>query len=541
VAGGGRPTLRLAELRDLLADRLRGQPTRAAFRTGDLTMCTLVPMRSVPHRVVCLVGLDDGSFPRGGAPDGDDLLSRPDVRRPGDHDRRAEDRQLLLDAVLAATDALVVTYAGRDPSTNEERPPAVPVNELLDVLDRTAVGPPAPDGSPRPVRAHIVHDHPLQPADRRYFEPSSLGFGRPWGFDPALLAGAAALATPAPAAAVVDFLPEPLAPLVEPVIALDDLVRFVEHPAQAFLRQRLGLSLREWDDRPDDRITIELDNLGAWGVGNRILLALLTGGDAEAVCAAERARGLLPPGGMGASSLAKARDKAVAIAEAARQVADGRRTSLDVDLVLPDGRQLVGAVPEVLGDVIRPTTFSKLAPKRLAAAWVRFLAASATHPERPLTTTLVGSGGAKPATVTFPALGASTDERRRRAVELLGIVVDLRDRGLREPLPLATATSHRYATQVRDGNPDALESAASSWTSTFGWEREDRDAEHVRVFGGVRTFAELAADPPEPDEAGAGWAMTETTRFGRLARRLWDPILDAAASGTVPLPEAWRS
>ncbi|MEO5679609.1 MAG: exodeoxyribonuclease V subunit gamma, partial [Acidimicrobiales bacterium] len=74
--------LRLSEVRDLLADRLRGQPTRAAFRTGDLTMCTLVPMRSVPHRVVCLVGLDDGAFPRGGSPDGDDLLVR--ARHVGD-------------------------------------------------------------------------------------------------------------------------------------------------------------------------------------------------------------------------------------------------------------------------------------------------------------------------------------------------------------------------------------------------------------------------------------------------------------------------
>ncbi|MDQ6724742.1 MAG: exodeoxyribonuclease V subunit gamma, partial [Actinomycetota bacterium] len=134
-ARGQGPLLRLAEVRDLLADRLRGQPTRAAFRTGDLTMCTLVPMRSVPHRVVCIVGLDDGAFPRGGAPDGDDILGR--ARHVGDHDRRSEDRQLLLDAVLAAGDALVITYAGRDVRTNEVLPPAVPVNELLDVIDAT--------------------------------------------------------------------------------------------------------------------------------------------------------------------------------------------------------------------------------------------------------------------------------------------------------------------------------------------------------------------------------------------------------------------
>src|SRR5581483_3864731 len=99
----------LADLRILLADRLRGRPTRANFRTGSLTMCTLVPMRSVPHRVVCLIGLDDGAFPRQTAQDGDDLLlADPHV---GDRDARSEDRQLLLDAVLAATDTLVIAYS----------------------------------------------------------------------------------------------------------------------------------------------------------------------------------------------------------------------------------------------------------------------------------------------------------------------------------------------------------------------------------------------------------------------------------------------
>ena len=90
-----------AEVRALLAERLQGRPTRANFRTGHLTICTLVPMRSVPHRVVCLLGLDDGTFPRKAPRDGDDLmLDDPHV---GERDSRTEDRQLLLDALLAAT------------------------------------------------------------------------------------------------------------------------------------------------------------------------------------------------------------------------------------------------------------------------------------------------------------------------------------------------------------------------------------------------------------------------------------------------------
>ncbi len=127
--------LELADVRVLLADRLRGRPTRANFRTGHLTVCTLVPMRSVPHRVVCVLGLDDGEFPRRARRDGDDLmLAEPHV---GDRDPRAEDRQMLLDALLAATERLIITYTGNDERTNLRRPPAVPVGELLDIVERT--------------------------------------------------------------------------------------------------------------------------------------------------------------------------------------------------------------------------------------------------------------------------------------------------------------------------------------------------------------------------------------------------------------------
>ncbi|MDQ1428241.1 MAG: exodeoxyribonuclease gamma subunit, partial [Acidimicrobiaceae bacterium] len=156
VAGLVNPSpLTLPEIRALLADRLRGRPTRANFRTGHLTICTLVPMRSVPHRVVCLLGLDDGVFPRRTARDGDDLIG--DDPHIGDRDSRSEDRQLLLDALLAATDCVVVTYTGRDERTNAARPPAVPVGELLDMVDATVTtGEPGDDATPVAARDRVV-------------------------------------------------------------------------------------------------------------------------------------------------------------------------------------------------------------------------------------------------------------------------------------------------------------------------------------------------------------------------------------------------
>ncbi len=180
--GGPGPDLALADVRWLLADLLAGRPTRSNFRSGGLTVCGLLPMRSVPHRVICLVGLDDGAFPRSPVPDGDDVLAR----RPcvGERDPRSEDRQVLLDAIMAATDHLVMTYTAADDRTNAPSPPCVPLGELLDALDATAA---LADG--RRVREQVVHRHPLQPFDQRNFLPGAAG-GRPFSHDKVALAGA---------------------------------------------------------------------------------------------------------------------------------------------------------------------------------------------------------------------------------------------------------------------------------------------------------------------------------------------------------------
>ena len=226
--------LALAEVRALLADRLQGRPTRANFRTGHLTVCTLHPMRSVPHRVVCLLGLDDGAFPRKAPRDGDDLML--DTPQLGERDPRTEDRQLLLDALLAATDRLIIAYTGNDERTNSPRPAAVPVGELLDVIDATAR---ADHGL---ARTQVVVRHPLQPFDPRNFAPGALVPARTWSFDPVALDGARALSGPRTEPG--PFLARPLPPLDAPLVELEDLLRFVQHPVRAFLRQRLRISAR---------------------------------------------------------------------------------------------------------------------------------------------------------------------------------------------------------------------------------------------------------------------------------------------------------
>ncbi len=483
------------EVRALLAERLAGRPTRANFRTGHLTVCTLMPMRSVPHRVVCLLGLDDGAFPRRTARDGDDLiLDDPHV---GDRDPRAEDRQLLLDALLAATDRLVVTYTGNDERTNIERPPAVPVGELLDAVDATAVA-----AAGRPAREHVLVRHPLQPFDPRDFVPAPPAGWRPWSFDRVTLEGARAMIGDRPPPP--PFLARRLPPAGERIVELEDLVRFVSHPARAFLRQRLGVSVGDFSDELSDVLPVELDALEQWAVGQRLLDALLAGTPVAEAVEIEVARGMLPPGRLALPVLDRIRPVIVQVAtEVDRLCPDGfAPTSRDVNLDLGDGRRLSGTVAGVGGGVVRRVAYSRVSPSARLAAWVRLLALTASDPQRPCEALTIGRArrdAPEHARVTIARI-APLDGAVAR--EQLASIVDLRDRGLREPLPIATLASAAYA-NAAVLRRDPVQAARKHWESGLRFEGEDAQPEHRLVNGGTVAFDDLL-HAPGPRRGGCG-------------------------------------
>jgi exodeoxyribonuclease V gamma subunit len=495
-AGDAAVELTLPEVRALLADRLQGRPTRANFRTGHLTICTLVPMRSIPHRVVCLLGLDDGAFPRKAPRDGDDLmLSEPHV---GERDPRFEDRQMLLDALMAASDRLLVTYTGNDVRTNAPRPPAVPVGELLDTIERTVRG---------NAREQVLVRHPLQPFDARNFTPGELVPERPWSFDRITLGGAETAQeerTEEP-----PFLAGPLPAARAPVVELDDVLAFARHPVRAFLRQRLGFGLGAYSDELDDALPVELDKLEEWQVGDRMLAARLDGAAAEVAEAAERARGALPPGRLADPVIQQVRDDVDQVYRHAAVADPAEALSVDVRVRLAGDRLLSGTVAGVHGSLLRTVTYSRVNARHRLVAWIRFLALSATHPERPFEAVTIGRaarGTDSGAAVTVVRLARMEPERAAAELESL---VDLYERGMREPLPIACMTSAAYAVAARRG-ADAARAAAAEWTTEWQFPREDQDLEHQLVFGGILSFDELCA----------------RSGFDTHARRLWDAALD---------------
>src|SRR5579875_1401763 len=515
------PALSPAEARAHVEARLQGRPTRANFRTGHLTVCTLMPMRSVPHRIVCLLGLDDGAFPRKAPRDGDDLMLHDP--RVGERDPRSEDRQLLLDALLAARERLIVTYTGNDERTNSVRPPAVPVGELLDAIDATVR---CPEGSNRPASERVCVHHPLQPFDPRNFDPGALATSAPWSFDEVALGGARAMS--GPRLPTPPFLPEALDALVEPVIDLDDLVSFAERPVRAFLRRRLGISVISEEDEVDDSLPIELDPLTTWAVAERLLEALLRGSSLRTAARAEKARGTLPPDSLGDQVIDGVREAVISIATQAEKVRAGHpdRDPIDVQVALGDGCVLSGTISGVRSTVLMRTSYSRVSPRHRMAAWIRLLALTAAHPDEPFCAATIGRAtrGSDVRTCWVPPLSEEPAERRRIALAALEPIVELYDRGMREPLPIFPRTSAAWAQAAAAGR-DPRQAGEREWTSDWRFPREDQDPVHRLVLGATVPFDALLTDAPRSEEEGPGWREEETTRLGRLARRMWDGLL----------------
>jgi exodeoxyribonuclease V gamma subunit len=492
--------MRLNDIRALLNRQLAGRPTRANFRTGTLTVCTMVPMRSIPHRVVCLVGLDDGVFPRIDAVDGDDVLARRPMT--GERDIRSEDRQLLLDAVMSATEKLVVTYTGADEYSGHRRPPAVPLAELLDAIDQSTEA---------PVRERILIEHPLQPFDVRNVTPGELGVPTPFTFDPTVLtaARAAAGAQREPQA----FPQGLLLPVPMGDVALADLIAFVKNPVRHFFRT-VDMALPRDVEGIDDAMPIELDGLARWQVGEQMLGDLRRGQDRRWVLDAEWRRGTMPPGQLGWRQAKDIRDGAEELATAEAAYRDVQPRAVDIDIDLGGERRLTGTVTPVYGDRVVSATFSRLDGRHLLDPWVRMLALAVAEPGPDWTAVCIGRGGDEPVltrTLGLPAEGAAT---------VLRDLIALYDAGRAEPIPLPVKTSYMWAsTRLRGKDPEVP--ARRTWTSKFGG--DNSEPAHVRVWGGPPAPFEALLTAPRPGEAAAG----EVTRLGAFAARLWLPLLRA--------------
>jgi len=409
--------LSLEVVRSYLVEVLGDPPGARRFLTGRVTFCNMVPMRSIPFRVVCLLGMNDRDFPRSQRPAGFDLIARRPRR--GDRSRRQDDRYLFLEALLSARDVLYLSYVGRDIRDNGEKVPTVLLGELLDYVERSFR---RPDGD-WPDR--LVTHHPLQPFSRRYFDGSStrlLSYAEDW------LAAVRASTTPGPAPAFID------APLDEPdpawrEVELEALIGFLCNPAAHFLRRRLGLRLPEEAEVIGDTEPFGVAGLERYQLRQALLMDALADCGAAQSLSRLRGQGLLPHGAPGELWLEGAQEEVDRYAQRLRPLVTGQLGPLEVDLKL-GAYALRGMLPGLTPEGLLVYRLAKLKAADRLRLWVRHLALCVLAPPGVATSSrhLAEDGDFE----LGPAEAANT---------MLMDLLNLWWRGLREPLAFFPETS----------------------------------------------------------------------------------------------------
>lgn len=469
------------------------------FLGGGVQFGTLMPMRSIPFRVVCLLGMNDGDYPRQTAPRDFDLMASS--WRAGDRSRREDDRYLFLEALLSARDRLYLSWQGHRATDNAERPPSVLVAQLIEHLHSGW----QPACEPR--------QQPLQPFSEAYFRAGS-GF-RTYDSDWAQAHQVK------PEGPTDEPASDPgLVPVPEP-LSLHALRQLLRQPVEVFFKARLGVVLAELDEAGEDTEPFALDGLDKYLAGQSVLEAV----DPEQALAELPLRGLLPLAAFGQRDLLELHGRVAVVQERLAPWAERYPQPVPAQAIdlLVDGLRLQDQLSGLFGPddssapaeglwpgpclqrVQRPGAVLQGKGKEqgarvevLAAVWVNHLAGCAQG--LALTSTVLGLDGQIVLRPLAPA----------QALAILSGLVQVYRAAWARPLPVACLSAWAYDQALRRGKDEAQahELARAAYEGDYQREGEAVRSPYLqRCFQG---YAELKLELPH-------WAEA---LYGELARHL---------------------
>jgi len=467
----------------LMERLLKTSEQRGQLYSGGITFCGMRPMRSIPFRVICLLGMNREVFPRRDPPsDFEIIAAKP---RAGDPSRRLEDRYLMLETLLCTRQKLYISYTGRNLRDNSEQPPSVLVQELLDFIDTHFEAAP---GDARPS-ATLTCLHSMQPFAASNFTGSEFSYSDHWSRVAQQLARPASTAPrtwPSEVLAAAE---------ISGVIRLDRLARFVTDPVRSFFQQRLGIYLYD-DDAVEDDEPFELSVLDAWQLRQQLADDCLAG--REDSIERLRAEGVLPHGPAAAMQVERIRHDEAAWFEAIEAYRGIARQPCPVDIDIAPDLRLEGSLANHFPGVgLMSYQAGKFKGKHLLGLWIDHLALCAAGLAGSDESSLLLSrnGGMR-----IPLLPAA--EARAELEDYCALYRE----GMRRPLPVFPEISHLWASE-----PDrdkARNRAIGTWKNTYN-PGGDRDNPYLQLV--LR--------------AGHGLPFADE-EFDRYARRIYARLLE---------------
>lgn len=414
------------------------------FLTGGITFCAMLPMRSIPFKVICLIGMNYDSFPRHSKRWEFDIIQKHP--RKGDRSKRDDDKYLFLETILSARESLYISYTGQSIRDNSPIPPSVVVSELLDYIEQGFYI------KHKNITEHISFIHPLHSFNPIYFKNK-----RFFSYSENNMATARAMTNRR-------IWPEPFLRRVSlseedwQEIDIKDLCDFFSHPCKFLLKKRLGINLEKDEDMLEDVEPLKLKGLGKYRFEQKLLDYKLSKRREEGVMESMQARGLLPLGNIGEYEFKKAEQRVEAFLKELDRHMDVEKKELDLGLSL-EGFLIKGKIKEVYSDELLFYRFAKVRAHDRIRIWLNYLF-------------IVASG--------FPIKGAvfvgqSDNERpfilrllstdKHEATDVLKNMLIIFKDGLHRPIHFFPESSWKYCESfIKDKDPEkAIQKAKKEW------------------------------------------------------------------------------
>jgi len=497
--GGLSEPLSASSLASLLAEELSELRSTETFLSAGLTFCELLPLRTIPFRVICVLGLNQNDFPRPDRTLSLDRMASHPMR--GDRSLRGDDRYLFLELLLAAEEKLILSYTGRSIQDNSVRPPSVVVSELMQVVESML----AEQGARFPII-----DHPLESYSERYFSAHRDGlrsYSEPY-FRAALAKRHKKLElSAAPSwALALDAVPR--------AMRLSDLENFFKNPSRAFLR-RLGVERELETVDIEDREPIALSPLQNYVIGSAALRTTARGELLD--WQRESGRGTLPSGAPGLLLRADIEREVGALHDTLAELTHGLVPSeVHISLELGETIGLEGRVQDVFGSQQVMVAYGAPDARRQWVLWVRHLALLSQGQR--VRSLLVGRKAKQPKVVAFGALPMEL------AKHYLSELVNVVRTGLSVPihfeLEAAFEVARYWQRQAIRGEPVSFEKAT---------ERAQKLVQRADFRGKNRVEASLAYLFGTDDPLGLGAvspALGDEPEFFRLTRLVVLPLVE---------------
>jgi len=435
-----------AVIRSHLKKRLDKSSYGFGFLTGGITFCAMLPMRSIPFKVICLIGMNYDAFPRDYQPLDFDLTAKNP--RPGDRSRRNDDKHFFLESIISARKTLYISYVGHSIQDNSPMPPSVLVSELLDTIDNCFIV------ADQKILQQIVTRHRLQPFSAAYFEGERSGLFSYSAEN--MLASLGSSKRVEPPLFITKCLPMTAEESEEwQIIDIDTLCLFFQHPTKFFIQRRLGIRLEEVARLSDERENFSLSNLERYQIEQNLIKSRLSGLDLVAFKPIQESLGQLPHGNVGDFHYTEMSIGVDTFVDTIEPVISSKsKDPLDVDISISNF-QLRGRLVDVCESGNVQIRYARLRVKDLMKAWIYHLVLSAVAPPGyPTTSFLICKGSA----VKYDQVSGSR-----------GILEDLLSifrQGLTMPIHFFPDSSFQYAEYLLErsaSGQSALSKARKTW------------------------------------------------------------------------------